>query len=268
MREVTKFAKLCDHFHPRLHLTVLELILISFAAFFGGILNAIAGGGTFVTFPALVAVGIPAVPANATATLAALPGYISSSWGFREELARHPRASLKFMVVIAGLGGVVGAGLLLLTSEALFQQLVPWLLLFATLVFAFGERITAALKRETTDHPAPHRAGLITTAIYGGYFNGGLGIILLALFAASGYRDIHQMNGLKTLLSAVLALTSVTTFIFAGLIAWPQAVVMMLASIVGGYAGVVWAKRLPPRWVKWLVVGIASMMTLIFFANT
>ena len=220
------------------------LILIA-AAFGAGILNTVAGGGTFLTFPALVFIGLPPVMANATSTVAVFPGYFGGAMGFRAELQAFDRKRLYRLIAITLAGGLVGSGLLLVSSNEAFSVVVPFLLLGATFAFLFGDRLRrwAASKARTM---TPEGAlGLFMVAIYGGYFNGGLGIVLLALFALWGMTDLNRMNGLKSGLSFLLSAISVAVFATAGLVAWPQAVVMMIAATVGGYAGAPLARALP-----------------------
>lgn len=236
-------------------------ILITIAAFFAGVLNAIAGGGSFLTLPALIFAGVPPVAANATSTLAVFPGYLGSAVGFRGDIARVPRAMVFRYVVIALIGGLLGSLILLATSDRLFSAIVPWLLLAATLLFAFGDWVRARLSGISL----PEKSALMAVSIYGGYFNGGLGIILLSLFSALGMRDLNQMNGLKSGLSFVLSAISVTTFAVAGIIYWSEAGVMMVASTAGGYAGAHVAKALPKKIIRGFIVVIGLIMATVFF---
>ena len=238
-----------------------SLILITVAAFFAGGLNAIAGGGTFLTFPALVFTGIAPVMANATSTLAVFPGYFGSALGFRKDIARFDRHRLVRLITIALVGGLAGSLLLLVTSNRLFSFIVPWLLLAATLLFAFG----GWLKQRLQSFHLPETPTMLAVSVYGGYFNGGLGIVLLAVFAALGMRDLDQMNGLKSWLSFCLSAISVATFAVAGIIAWPEAIAMMTASTAGGYAGAHLAKRLPRTAVRVFIVVTGLTMSAVFF---
>ncbi|MDO6461047.1 sulfite exporter TauE/SafE family protein [Granulosicoccaceae sp. 1_MG-2023] len=244
---------------------MLDWLILIVAGFAAGVLNAIAGGGSFLTLPALVFTGVAPVVANATSAMAVFPGYASSALGFRDELQQLPAAQLRQYVVLTLLGGAAGAGLLLITSNAAFMKLIPWLLLLATLLFAFGGRIQSALRERGAAHQIPSTPLLLLVSVYGGYFNGGLGILLLAAFNSLGMRDLHLMNGLKNILSFVLAAISVLIFVLAGLIAWPQAIVMMLAASAGGYAGAVWSKRLPAAGVKAFITFTGLLMTLVFY---
>lgn len=236
------------------------------AAFAAGVLNAIAGGGSFLTFPALVFAGVPPLAANATSAVAVSPGYLGSTLGFRTELRSLPLALLRREVLIAALGGLMGAGLLLLTPAKLFSGIVPWLLLLATALFALGPHI--ARLSGGTGHPRWRLPGLLVVAIYGGYFNGGLGILLMALYTLTGESRLNTVNALKNLNSFVLSLLSVVAFALAGAIVWSQAVWMMLWATAGGWAGAHLARRLPVRWVRWLVIATGLVMSGVFFSRT
>lgn len=245
--------------------------LLAFAAFAAGVLNAIAGGGSFLTFPALVFTGVPPIVANATSALAVSPGYLGSTLGFKAELRRLPWARLRAETLIAATGGVLGALLLLVTPSAVFSGLVPWLLLFATLLFVAGPWLArrASPADGQTSHPYERwrGLGLMAVAIYGGYFNGGLGILLMALYTVTGERHLHTTNALKNLNSLVLSVLSVITFALAGAIAWGPAVLMMVSATAGGYAGAHWSKRLPASWVRAVVVLTGLVMSALFFAR-
>lgn len=243
-----------------------ELPALTGAAAFGaGVLNAIAGGGSFLTFPALVFAGVPPVAANATSAVAVSPGYLGSVLGFRPELRQIPRELLGREVAIAALGGLMGAGLLLLTPARVFAGIVPWLLLLATALFALGPRL--ARMSTGQGHAGWRLPGLLTVSIYGGYFNGGLGILLMALYTLAGESRLNTVNALKNLNSFVLSLLSVLAFALAGAIVWPQAVWMMFWATLGGWAGARLARRLPARWVRLLVIGTGLVMSAVFFAR-
>ncbi|MFO7788271.1 MAG: sulfite exporter TauE/SafE family protein, partial [Halospina sp.] len=184
---------------------ILTWSLLIAAAFLGGGINAVAGGGSFFTFPALVWAGIPPVAANASGTLALLPGYVASTWGFREDLKAPERLSMAAVLATSLVGGSIGAGLLLITPDALFSDIVPWLLLAATLLFALGPRLLRHLNaRGSESSPGIQVMALLAVCVYGGYFNGGLGIVLLAAFGLLGHTGLNRMQGLKNLVSAVL----------------------------------------------------------------
>ncbi|MEY3215662.1 MAG: hypothetical protein RLZZ280_39 [Pseudomonadota bacterium] len=241
-------------------------LLTGGAAFAAGVLNAIAGGGSFLTFPALVFAGVPPLAANATSAMAVSPGYLGSTWGFREELKALPKSLLRQEVSIAALGGLIGAGLLLVTPAKVFSGLVPWLLLVATALFAAGPWL--AKGNSGQGQPAWRLPGLMLVAVYGGYFNGGLGILLMALYTLTGESRLNTVNALKNLNSFVLSLLSVLAFALAGAIVWPQAIWMMVLATAGGWVGARLAKRLPVRWVRWLVIATGLVMSAVFFSRT
>ncbi len=245
----------------------MDYLLIIVAAFCAGILNTIAGGGTFLTFPALVFIGVPPVIANATSAVAVLPGYLGGAVGFRREIRSFDRRVLLKLTIITLIGGLIGSLLLLVSSNQVFSFIVPLLLLAATLTFLFGDQIRSwAADRHQSVTPYG-TAGLMVVSIYGGYFNGGLGIILLALFSLWGMSNIHVMNGLKTGLSFVLSTISAAVFIIGGLIVWKPAIIMMIAAIIGGYCGAPLARALPAHVVRWLIAAVGFCMSAIFFVR-
>jgi hypothetical protein len=227
-----------------------DLILLMGAAFAAGIVNTIAGGGTFLTFPALVLTGMPPILANATSAVAVFPGYLGGVVGFRAEIAQLDRRRLMLMTATALLGGMAGGLLLLVSSDAAFAAIVPFLLIGATAVFVWGDWLRAWLGRSARSITPFGAVGLFLVSLYGGYFNGGLGIVLLALFTMWGMADIHQMNGLKNAMSFAVSAVSVAVFALAGLVAWPQALAMMVAATVGGYAGAPLSRLLPRAAVR------------------
>lgn len=245
-----------------------ELLLLCLAGTAAGMLNAVAGGGTFLSLPALIYVGVPPVAANATATLSALPGYLSSAWGFRRDM--HAEGALEFRAIfgIAAFGSILGALLLIITPSETFLWIVPWLLLLATALFAAGPILLTALRRRGMGVAGPilSGVGILAVSIYGGYFNGGLGIMLLATFGLLGHVDLHGMNGLKNILSALLSLVSATAFVWAGLIAWEQALIMSACAMVGGYAGARLSRRIVRTdLLRGIITLIGASMTVAFF---
>ena len=242
-----------------------DTLMMLAAGFFGGMLNAVAGGGTFITFPALVASGVPVVMANATSTVAALPGYLAAAIGFRHDIAKIERHLVIRLTLWTLLGGTIGSCLLLVSSNKAFAALVPFLLLAATSIFIWGARVRewAAQHRNMV---VPFGAGtMVPVAIYGGYFNGGLGIVLLALFALWGMTNLNQMNGLKSWLSFALSVISFVIFAIGGQVAWLPAAVMSIGTILGGYLGAPVARRIPVPWLRALIATIGFGMTALFF---
>lgn len=244
---------------------VADILLITLAAFGAGVLNTIAGGGTFLTFPALVFTGVPPIIANATSAVAVFPGYLGGAFGFRKEIGRFSRRELLNYTMITLAGGGVGSLLLLVSSNEAFSLIVPFLLLGATLVFLFGGQISNWAARHSHSGRGLQTITLFLACVYGGYFNGGLGIVLLAIFALWGMTDLHQMNGLKTGLAFVLSVISVAIFAAGGLVLWYQAAIMMIAAIIGGYAGAPIARALPRTAIRVIVALIGFTMSAVFF---
>lgn len=249
-----------------------HLILFPIALLAGGI-NAVAGGGSFFVFPALLMTGIPATSANATNTMALWPGTVSSVVAYREEIVTHKRDLLRLSLLNLG-GGLTGALLLLYIPEQRFEALVPWLLLIATLLFAFSRKLTAFFRGHHIDatHTTVTQKGWslalqFVIAVYGGFFGAGIGILMLALFALLGYRNIHEMNALKAFLSCIINLIAVVAFAVAGIIVWPVALMLMVASTIGGYAGARIAKKVPDHRVRQFVLLCAVSMTAYFFVK-
>ena len=248
-----------------------ELLFLLVAGFFGGVINSIAGGGSFITFPALLLVGVPPISANATNTFASCAGYLSGSYAFRQELIAH-KHELARITIISLIGGIAGAWLLLQTPEALFRVAIPWLLLFATLLFIFGGRLNTALRQIGSHHRHASSVGsfflallLLGVCFYGGFFNAGLGIIILSYLALAGYSNINAMNGLKLLISSSVSLIAIVLFIYDGAIAWYQGSIVLLGTLAGGYVAAHISRQLPQHYVRAFVIVVSSAITLYFF---
>ena len=238
--------------------------------------NAIAGGGTLLTFPALVAAGLSPLSANATSTVALLPGALSSMLAYRDELAGVRRWAILFALPSL-LGGALGALLLLRTSSAAFDRIVPWLVLGATTLF-LAQRPLLRLIRGSRSHPgddvlstqrpsATLLAGQFVVGIYGGYFGAGIGILMLSSLSFLGLDDIHQVNALKSTLAFGMNLVAALLFIARGMVMWEYALAMALAAIVGGYLGARWALNLRPAAVRWIVIVIGFGLAAYYFAK-
>jgi uncharacterized membrane protein YfcA len=244
-------------------------IFLFFAGALGGAINAVAGGGSFISFPALLFTGVPAIPANATNTLALWVGTTASGGAYREKL-NITRRVMMTLVITSVIGGLAGAFLLIKTPAQTFLHVLPWLLLGATLLFAFGKHVTGRISAGIT-HEASNTAVMVASiyetivAVYGGYFGGGVGIMNLAMLAALGMTDIHAMNKLKVMLGGVINGVATITFIAAGTILWPQAMVMTAGSILGGYSSAHFSQKLPQTWVKSFVILVGTAMTIYFF---
>jgi uncharacterized protein len=248
------------------------VIALFFVAVLGGALNAVAGGGTFLTFPALLFARVSPISANATASVALWPASAASAFAYRKDLTT-PRPTLIALFVASVLGAFIGVMTLLHTSDAAFMSLVPFLLLAATLLFTFGGPISARLLKRRPEAPLSGRAlalgvlaqGLI--AIYGGYFGAGMGILMLSMMSLVGMTNIHGMNALRNVLSVLINGVAVTVFVVSGAIAWKPGLVMTAGGIIGGYWGAAIARKLDPRWVKRFVILVAWSMTAYFFAR-
>lgn len=251
-------------------MTEAALILAGVAATLASAINAVAGGGTLLSFPALLFAGLPAVAANATSTVALIPGPIGGLFGFRRELGPHRREALTLLVPSLA-GGALGAFLLLATSDRTFSRLAPFLVLFATVLFMLQGHLA---RRETGNPPPPTRGrtaialGLqFLVSVYGGYFGAGIGILMLALLGFVGHRDLHAMNGLKN--AANLAINGVATaiFIVQGAVVWNVALVMIPCSLLGGYLGARIARAVGRERARKAVIaiGFASTAALLFW---
>jgi uncharacterized protein len=256
-----------------LHLS--QAIFLFFAALIAGTLNAVAGGGTFVSFPALLVTGVPAVGANATNTVALWPGLAASTGAYLKRLS-VPRRLLVPLLVTSAVGGWVGALLLLKTPQRTFLHLVPWLLLGGTLLFAFGNVIRAlAGKTAVVDDFAKMSWQAITVtsiaellvAIYGGYFGAGIGFMSLGMLAALGMRDVHAMGAIRTLLAVVINAAAVLTFILAGAVFWPQCGVMIVGAMLGGWFGAHFAQKADPLKVRRIVIAVGVAMSAYYFVT-
>ena len=257
-------------------MTFLPGLILFIAAMLGGALNSVAGGGSFITFPSLLFSGVPAIEANATSTVALWPGSLASVSAYRQEIAKQNRMLILVLVVTSLIGGVLGALLLLRTSQSTFVRLIPYLLLLATVLFACSPFITARLRKR---EPATKETRIswirlaaisllqLIVAIYGGYFGGGIGIIMLASLGIMGMENIHEMNGMKTVLQSCINGVAVITFIIAGAVYWPEAIVMIVGAIVGGFSGATVARRLDQRIVRGFVILVGSALTIYFFVK-
>jgi hypothetical protein len=234
-------------------------LLLWLAAFFAGAINAVAGGGTLLTFPSLLAVLSP-VAANATSTVALLPGSLASAWGYRSELDRtRPMLSKLWLPSLAG--GALGALAVTRFPERVFASLIPWLLVLASTLLMLQKPVARWIGSHPHEKPAAGTAlGVMgfqfLVGIYGGYFGAGIGILMLSALGFMGISDIHEMNGLKALLAAIINGVTVAIFLYEGAIVWRLAWVMIAAAILGGYAGARLARRTPPHMVRWFVVSV------------
>ena len=241
-------------------------LLLFFAALVGGFLNSVAGGGMFIIFPALVFTGVPSIIANASASLAVIPGILTSAWAYRRDF-RNAEFYFPFawMVAVSIAGAIIGALLLLLTPQRTFDFVIPWLLLLATFLFTFGLRIAPWLKRRFQIGPITVVVVQFFIAIYGGYFGGGIGIMMMATWTLFGITNMLMMNANRTLLGAAANAVAVVLFIAAHKIWWPQTLVMLIGTVIGGYAGAHWVLRTHPKVLRACVSVISVGITIAFF---
>lgn len=250
----------------------LDAALLFAAAAAGGGINALAGGGTILTFPTLLLLGVPAVTANATSTVALLPGAAASFAGYRREVATH-RAWLSTLLVPSLIGGAAGSMLLLATPEKIFARLAPWLILFATSLFFLQS--LASFRRRTAPHAlAPELAGRrlrmalvaqLGVALYGGYFGAGIGILMLVILGTLGLEDIHAMNGLKNFFGICINGVAAAIFIARGAVDWPLALVMLAGAVAGGFAGANFGRWIGPAKARAAVVVIGVALALVLW---
>ena len=248
---------------------IQAFIVLFVAGVLGGAINAVAGGGSFIAFPALLFTGVPPIPSNATNAFALWIGTTSSVRAYWK-LLNISRRVLVPLLIASVAGGVLGAYLLLHTPAQTFLKVLPWLMLSATLLFVFGKKLVgnrpSALARDaSTTALALAVLFELLLAVYGGYFGGGMGIMNLAMLAALGMTDIHAMNALKVVLSGVINGVAIVMFIAKGAIYWPQGIVMMIGAIIGGYSAAHYSQKLPQAWIRAFVIVVGTGMTIYFF---
>ncbi|MGB2624875.1 MAG: sulfite exporter TauE/SafE family protein [Candidatus Acidiferrum sp.] len=250
-------------------MTFINAIFLFAAGAIAGAINAVAGGGSFISFPTLLFTGVAPIPANATNTLALTIGVTASGGAYWNKLSVARRVLIPLLVASA-IGGVLGALLLIRTPGQTFLKVLPWLLMGATLLFAFGKHLTRRMAAGIAGAASQKALAGATVfellvALYGGYFGGGMGILNLAMLSAIGMTDIHEMNALKVVLSAIINGTAAVTFIISRAILWPQALVMTVGAILGGYFAAHWAQKLPQAWIRSFVILVGTGMTIYFF---
>jgi len=228
-------------------------------------MNALAGGGTFATMPTLIALGLPSPIANATSNVALQPGLGASAWAYRKDLAPLAGFGMPVLAGITFAGGLAGSLLLVATPARLFDIVVPWLLLLATIVLAFGQRAAVALHRRVTIGPKTLVAAQILLGIYGGYFGGGVGLMMTAAFGLLAHQEPHKMAGARTLMVATANAAAALIFIVAGMIRWVYCIPMLIGAIVGGYLGARLGQVLPPLAIRIWTLLITAVTTAVFF---
>jgi len=255
-----------------IHLTLAHLLIAAVAAFLAGGINSVAGGGTLITFPALMALGLPPVIANATNTVAISPGSLGSLWGFRREFAQT-ETKMRWLVVPGVIGGAAGAMLLRITPPNTFEKMVPFLVLFATVIFTARAPIQRLIK---SAHPEAHRTktwfviGLVfqlMVGVYGGYFGAGISIMMLSALSILGMSDMLQMNALTSLFSLCINGVAALLFIWAGMVYWPYVLVMAIAAILGGYSAAGVARKIGSDRVRVFVIIVGYTISAVLFVK-
>lgn len=242
----------------------MYLLLIG-AGVIAGTMNAIAGGGSFIAFPALVLAGLPSVPANASTTVALFPGTVASVLAYRKDPKGFEEVSTKGLFITSISGGLLGALLLLSTPSPTFDFIVPWLLLMATLTFAFGQKLGTWMRRWVKIGARELLGVQFLLGIYAGYFGGGVGIMMLATWSLLITADIMRLNPTRIMMVSAANGVAVAAFAFSGQIWWPQTLCVLAGGIVGGYAGASVARRANPKVLRTAIVVIAFVMTAVFF---
>ena len=243
------------------------MVAVIVAGFCAGAMNALAGGGSFVSLPALMAAGVPSVQANASSTVALFPGGLASAWAYRDGLGPVGSASLRALVVATLIGGVVGAVLLLSTPPTTFDLELPWLLLVATLALGVGPAFGGWLQRHCRVTPAVVVVSQFALGVYGGYFGGAVGIMMMAVWRLLDRRDLKSLNAARTLLVSTANVAAVVIFIVAGAVRWPQTLAMLVAAAAGGYGGAHLGRRLDPRLTRRGTLVLTGGITVVFFVR-
>ncbi len=248
----------------------IGLVVLFFAAMIAGAMNSVAGGGSLISFPALVAFGVPSVSANATNTAALWPGSLSSAFAYSKDTKLYRDLVLP-LIIPSALGGLLGAFVLVITPPELFDVIVPFLVLFATLLFAFRDQFNRLFKLGGSEESVSALGRVwgfffqLFVATYGGYFGAGIGILMLGSLSVMGLRDIHRMNGLKTILGTMINVIAFFFFAIKGLVVWQLAILMTLGAIIGGYVGARTAKRVDQRYIRAFVIAVGLFVSVWLF---
>jgi len=250
-------------------MSAVEILALVASGAAAGAINAVAGGGTLITFPTLLFFNTPAVIANATSTVALVVGTAGSVYGYRTHLEAVKHWLWRF-VPVSVLGGLIGSALLTRTNNETFSKLVPFLILFATVIFLAQGIVSRMVRREMEAHEKPHRvwaavAFQFAVSIYGGYFGAGIGILMLASLGFIGLSNIYQMNTLKTVLASLINAVAAAWFICAGLIDWPKAAMMTAGALAGYYLGSHYSQRIPPNRVRQIITAIGFLLSAVTF---
>ena len=241
------------------------LLLLLGAGFVAGTMNAVAGGGTFASLPAMILAGLPSTIANASSTVALVPGSVAIAWAYREDVKPVEGVPIPLFLAVSFIGGVVGALLLLWTPNTTFDRLVPWLLLIATLAFAFGQRVGVWLRKRYTIGKGVMLGIQMALSVYGGYFGGGVGIMMLAAWSLLIHAELKVLNPIRVLMVTACNIAAVVIFVVAGQVRWPETLAVLVGALAGGYGGARVARRLPQPVLRAIILVIAGTMTTVFF---
>ena len=241
------------------------LLLTGGAGVVGGAMNALAGGGTFATLPALLAVGLPANVANATSNVALLPGAATSAWAFRDELAPLGGVPVRRLAAITFVGGLAGSILLVMTPSHAFDLIIPWLVLYAFVVLAFGPRAATWLRARVTIGTPTLLVAQALLGLYGGYFGGGVGLMTTATYGLLAGHTPRELFAPRTLMLATANAAAAIVFVLAGLVRWTACLPMLIGSVVGGWLGARIGKRLPAGAIRGWTLFVTGATTLVFF---
>ncbi len=247
-------------------MTITMIVLLAAAGFLSGAVNAIAGGGTFLTFGAMTLAGLPPITANATSSIVQFPGYVTSTLAYWDDISKRWR-SLVILGIASVLGALAGSLILLSLDNPSFRALVPWLLAAATIIFAAGPWLKPKATAEHNDKSLASIVAQFLNAIYGGFFGAGMGIMMLAVLGLTTGGSYHHLNAMKNFFAMLIAAVAIIVFIGGGVVAWPQALVMIPAGALGGYAGVWLAKRAPQALLRWCVVAVGTALTVYYFVT-
>ncbi|MET0308147.1 MAG: sulfite exporter TauE/SafE family protein [Sphingomonas sp.] len=237
------------------------------AGMLGGAMNALAGGGTFATLPALIALGLPANLANATSNVALMPGAAASAWEFRDELAPVGGLNVRVLAGITFVGGLAGSVLLVITPSRAFDFIIPWLLLIAFLAIAFGRRASEWLRARTTIGPRTLMIAQVLLGIYGGYFGGGVGLMTTATYGLLAGADPRSLFSIRTLMLAIANFAAAIVFVAFGLVRWLFCLPMLVGAVLGGWLGAKLGKTLPHALVRWWTLAVTGVTTIVFFVR-
>ncbi|NNU35735.1 sulfite exporter TauE/SafE family protein [Rhizobium sophorae] len=244
-----------------------DIMLLFLAGLLAGSMNALAGGGSFVSLPALISVGVPSVAANATSTLALFPGGMASSWVYRDGVRSVCGVDVAPIAIVTVIGGVAGSLLLLLTPSRIFDGILPWLLLVATLMLAAGPRLSAQLKTQARPSVLAFATVQFFLGLYGGYFGGAVGLMMLAAWSALGGGDIKSLNPTRMVMVTAANAVAVVVFVLAGAIVWQECIPMTIGAVIGGWIGAHIGRRLPSSVVRVLTLAVAILTTAVFFSR-